>query len=466
MPVHSIGRRRFLRGVLATGASVALGLPTLESLFLRGSRARADSPIPPRRFLTWFWGNGIVPERWIPTETGMVWTPPAMLAQVATPALRPYVSVVTNGELKNDWFPHSGGATGALTGSNLMTPGDNGTPSSASIDQLIADAIPMSPGGLRSLELAGAWHLISTPGTASNYISHRGPGMPVEYDRDPRSVFSRLFGSVESVDPFSSFRGSVLDAVLEDATSLASSLTASDRRRLDQHMTSLRELELRIGSSGPMCTPPTNPSGEITDAVMDDILGPVKIFTRFNDIMSELLAMALACDLTRVASYMYTGPAALTSFYEVPEVPDIVGNPGVPEGLHAMSHMSDGTEANTVYLGGMEAALTESMRHFGRTLEIFRNTPDGTGTLLDNIAVYGTSCTSYAPTHTHTDYPLIVAGLAGGALRGGMHYRFSGSPGNASRVPYTMARAVGAELTAFGLDAARTSDVISELMTS
>lgn len=465
MPVHSIGRRRFLRGALVTGAAVSIGLPTLESLLLRGSRARADAPVSPKRFVVWFWGNGIVPEKWIPTATGTAWTAPSMLANVATDALKPYVSVVTNAELKTTWQPHSGGASGALTGGYLRDPiGSNGTPLAPSIDQIVANSIPMSPGGLRSLELAGDFHFSGVPGTVYNFISHSGPGMPNVYDRDPRSVFQRLFGTAVTTDPYSTFRGSVLDAVFEDATSLSPTLTASDRARLDLHMTSIRELELRIAATGPMCTVPADPSTWVTDSVVNDEFGAAMNFNMFHDAMSELLAMALACDLTRVASYMYTGPAAFTRYFQVPDLPHVAAYPTLPEAVHAMAHLGDGTTINTPLLGGYETALNESMRHFGVTLEKFRTTPDGDGNLLDNLAVYGTSCTGYGPTHSHSDYPLIVAGKAGGGLVGGVHYRFPGTAGNASRVPFTMARAVGADIAGFGLDAGATNEVISELI--
>lgn len=466
MPVFSKGRRRFLRGVLTTGAAVSIGLPTLECLLKPASRARADAPTPPKRFVVWFWGNGNLPDKWTPATTGTGWTPPSMLAQLATTALQPYVSVVTNAELKTAWQPHSGGASGALCGSYLQDPiGSNGTPLAPSIDQVIAGSIAGSPAGLRSLELAGDRHFSGAAGTVYNYISHNGPGSPNPYERDPRVVFSRLFGSVESVDPSSAFRGSVLDAVIEDLNSLSPQLTTSDRARLDLHLTSLRELETRLASAGATCTAPTDPSGTITDDTIASDWGVSMRLTDINDIMSGLLATALACDLTRVATYMYTGPAAFTRYFEVPAVPSVPDYPGFPEATHSMAHLSDGTTENTALFGGYEAALNESMRHFGRTLEIFRNTPDGTGNLLDNIAVYGTSCTGYGPAHSHAEYPLVVAGLAGGALRGGVHYRFSGTAGNAARVPYTIARAVGADIASFGIDEATTSDVISELMT-
>lgn len=468
MTLQRHGRRRFLRGLLATGAGVSIGLPTLASLTSPGGRARADALPAPRRYLTWFWGNGIVVPDWVPAATGTAWVAPPMLASLVTPSLRPYVSVVTNAEIKTTWQPHSGGASGILTGSGLVHAEDNAraTPAGRSIDQRIADAIEPSPGGFRSLELGVANHTAQADGSVYNFISHRGPDMPNAYDRDPRSVFRRLFGAsaTPAADPFDTYRGSVLDAVLSDATSLSRDLTAADRARLDQHLTSVRELELRLGALGPTCTPPRDPAELVGDAAVSTEHGPGQHLTLLNDLMSELLALALACDLTRVATYMYTGPAAFTRYWELDGVPleDVggvgAGNPWeMPAGVHGMAH--DGT----VRPDGYAMCLRESMRHFARTLEILRLTPDGDGNLLDNVAVLGTSCTSDGPTHSHSEYPIVVAGLAGGALRGGLHHRFA-APGNAARVPLTLARAVGAELASFGADAAATSDAVSELL--
>ena len=473
MSLQRNGRRSFLRGILATGAAVSVGLPALESLVGTTSRARAGGAATPRRFVTWFWGNGIVHDQWIPTTTGTTWTAPAMLGALVTPELKPYVSVVTNSEIRTLPQPHSGGASGILTGRGLVHADDRArtSPAGASIDQLIADLIAPSPGGLRSLELGVANHSAQADGSVYNFISHRGPDAPNPYVRDPRTVFRRLFGMpISPTDPFDTFRGSVLDAVVTDATRLSSDLTASDRARLDQHLTSVRELELRIASTGPVCMPPLDPASMVDDAWLMSEHGPAQHLTLLNDLMSELLAMALACDLTRVASYMYTGPAAFTRYWELAGVPlelvDVNGdgvresNPwGMPAAVHGMAH--DGT----IDPRGYAMCLRESMRHFRRTLEIFRATPDGDGNLLDNVAVLGTSCTSDGPTHGFSEYPVVVAGLAGGGLRGGVHHRFA-TPDNATRVPLTLAHAVGAMMPSFGADEGLTSAPISELLTA
>lgn len=461
------GRRSFLRGLLATGAAVSVGLPTLESLVRPASRAHADAPVSPRRFLTWFWGNGIVHDQWIPTTTGAGYVSPPMLAALVTPELRPYVSVVTNGAIRTLPQPHSGGASGILTGTGLVRADDRSrtSPAGASIDQLVADLIEPAPGGLRSLELGVANHSAQADGSVYNFISHRGPDAPNAYDRDPRSVFRRLFGMpVSPTDPFDTYRGSVLDAVLTDTQALSREVTAADRARLDQHLTSVRELETRLASIAPMCSPPMDPAMRLADADswIDGEHGPGQHLTILNDLMSEMLAMALACDLTRVASYMYTGPAAFTRYWELSEVPLelYMGAPnpwGMPAAVHGMAH--DGT----VDPAGYAMCLRESMRHFRRTLEIFQATPDGDGNLLDNVAILGTSCTSDGPTHGFDEYPLIVAGLAGGALRGGQHHRL-GSDNNATRVPLTLAQAVGAAMPSFGAEEGLTSAPVTELL--
>ena len=323
---------------------------------------------------------------------------------------------------------------------------------------MAANAIAPSPSGLRSLELGVAGHFSGASGSAYNYISHRGPDMPNEYDRDPRSVFRRLFGGGgRSEDPFDTFRSSVLDAVREDASALSSSLTASDRMRLDQHLTAIRELEVRLAASVTACTLPADPSSRVTDAMIDSVPEGERHLTLLNDLLSELLAMAPASDLTRVASYMYSGPAAFTRYWEIGALSrDMYGQ---PEAVHALSH--DGR----VNEGEFLTCQREAMRHFGRTLDALARIPEGEGTLLDHMVVLGTSCTGSAPSHQHDEYPLIVAGRGGGALvAGGLHHRFT-SPENASRIPLTLAHAMGVPMASFGAGAGQATSPVSELLT-
>lgn len=248
-----------------------------------------------------------------------------------------------------------------------------------------------------------------------------------------------------------------LHAVREDASALSSSLTASDRMRLDQHLTAIRELEVRLAASVTACTLPADPSSRVTDAMIDSVPEGERHLTLLNDLLSELLAMALACDLTRVASYMYSGPAAFTRYWEIGALSrDVYGQ---PEAVHALSH--DGR----VNEGEFLTCQREAMRHFGRTLDALARIPEGEGTLLDHMVVLGTSCTGSAPSHQHDEYPLIVAGRGGGALvAGGLHHRFA-SPENASRIPLTLARAMDVPMASFGAGAGQATSPVSELLT-
>lgn len=448
-------RRGFLRGTLATGAAVTITLPWLASSPWAG-RARADADPAPKRFLVWFWGNGQLADQWVPSRTGTDWTRPAMLAPLFTPALSPYLSLLTNARASASSRPHGGGASAILTGTALVhEDGDNGTPGGPSIDQIIANRIEVAPSGIRSIELGVAGHFSGASGTAYNYISHRGPDQFNEYQRDPRMVFQSLFGGVSASDPYETFRGSVLDAVRQDASALSSGLTSADRARLDQHLTAIRELETRVAAAPNTCTV-ADPGARVTNEMIQSVRTGEQNLTLLNDVMSELLAMAFACDLTRVASYMYSGPAAFTRYHELAGLSR--DEYGQPEAIHSMTH------GGRLSMPEFTECQAEAMRHFARTLEAFSRVPEGSGSLLDNLVILGTSCTGNAPDHVHDDFPLIVAGGGGGALlTGGVHHRFS-SPENTSRIPLTLAHAMDVPLASFGVGDGLATEPVMELL--
>ena len=113
-----LDRRTFLRGTALTGASVAVGLPLLDSMLSLGGTALADGSPLPLRFAVWFWGNGSDPDRWAPSTTGPGWEPSEMLAGIA--GVKDYVNVVSGTTLpvagRNN--PHVEGAVGILVGGN------------------------------------------------------------------------------------------------------------------------------------------------------------------------------------------------------------------------------------------------------------------------------------------------------------------------------------------------------------
>src|SRR5690606_5836266 len=117
-----------------------------------------------------------------------------------------------------------------------------------------------------------------------------------------------------------------------------------------------------------------------------------------NLVMARLLAMALACDLTRVFTYKYTGMQTDTYFWPV----------DAPDGLHTLTH-DDGQQDH------VRDCIEFMMKEFAVLLTELDAIGEGTGTLLDQCAIYGTSDLAEGRTHSHRDMPILVAGSAGGA---------------------------------------------------
>lgn len=346
---------------------------------------------------------------------------------------------------------HANVPSAVLTGTNLTRDNEDGTVSGPSIDQLVADQIGKGS-RFRSLELAttkGA----GASGSAFKWISHNGPDNPNAADSDPRRVFARLFGdSLAAPDPrllrIAALRKSVLDAVVQDATSLSAKLGSNDRARLEQHLESLRALERKLDGlpGGGACPVPQAPTDVSDEMVTEGGLNAN--MTTINHVMSSLLAAALVCDQTRVFTYMFTTPACHDAFPEA----DIF------ETFHESWHRM-GTQSELINRG-----ISYEMDRLADTLTILKDTPDGPGNLLDNLALLSTTDTQDGGNHSIATIPLLVAGSAGGAIKKpGGSIRLDGE--SATRLPLTLARAVGAPLASFGKDRMKTDSEISEILT-
>jgi hypothetical protein len=147
--------------------------------------------------------------------------------------------------------------------------------------------------------------------------------------------------------------------------------------------------------------------------------------------MADILAMALACDQTRVFSLWMTSP-----------VSNILFN-GAPKGHHQLTHDEPSPQPEVAKI------LLQVMTELNYFLKAFDSVAEGTSTLLDHCAVLATTDCSYGRQHLLDEYPLIVAGTANGALKPGLHYR-SPSQENTSRLMLTVARAMGLTLPSFG----------------
>ena len=448
-----IPRRTVLRGVLAGGIGIAIPLPRLAGMLNDNGTAYAAGEKLPLRYGTWFFGNGINPPEWVPAATGVgsEWT--------LSPALMPlepvkkYLQVITGMTNKIPPDPaHKGRPAAALTGANAGG-ADVQLPS---IDQVLAPILnagtmPAIPGGLH----VGISNT-SGAGALDLRISFRGPNASNPPQYDPAAIYKQLvmFGGGMSgggtmmptgPDPELAHRKRALDAVLDSAASLRARLGKADQLRLDHHLEGVHQIENQIDILSSMPTSPTTTNAMLVDPAMayPNMGGVGSISKLRNSAMTDLIVFALATDLTRVFSFMFTCSACHGNYADAGLDPvtfhEDYGHRKSPKGTDS---------ATKGFLTGVQYAMT----NFNNTLAAMMNCADGAGNLLDNSVVYATSCTSESQTHSGNDYPLLVAGAAGGLLKTDQHLRMVGAaPGptgapngdNSSKVPYTLLTALG-----------------------
>jgi len=456
MKLRPLKRRTMLRGLFGASA-VALGLPLLEAMLDGHGEALADGAPLPLRFGVWFWGNGTHPGAWAPAVQGPGWEAAGLLSGLA--AVKDYVNLVSGGVLpvlkaKN---PHVEGAVGILAGGNpLLHESYNGqnndwdflTVPSPSVDQIAAGHLAgLSP--FRTLTLAVTPVHTSdagsnnAPGTAISYISHPAPYVFNPPIMDPSKLFAALFGVIKpgEIDPSALARATVLDAVRDDAAALRGRLGKNDRGRLDLHLEGIYELQNRLTAmvmGGEACVMPGDPGNPASERLRARA-------------MAELVAMAFACDLSRVVSLEFSSPASHVDY------PDIgITGAGLGTSFHEYEHQK-GYDANVL------TGLRYFIELFGEFVAALRALPEAGGNLLDRSCILGTSDVSGGWDHAMTDYPLLVAGRAGGALAyPGVHVSLAGD--NAARVPFTCLKAVGVPVDSFGSDQFATAAPVAGIL--
>ncbi len=436
-----IDRRMLLRGLLG-GAAISVGLPPLEAMFNATGTAYADGTLLPRRFGLFYWGNGNLPQLWNPANTGSGadWQLSDQLSPLA--AVKPYVTVVSGMEVRVPRSePHMSGAAGILSAIELHREGENDTFAGPSIDQVIAQGVGDDT-RFRSLEFGAE---------AKSGLSFNGPNSKNPPETSPIAFFERVFGEGfrapgddSEPDPRIALRRSVLDAVMDDATRLRTRVGAADKARLDQHFEGIRELELRLArlEEDPpdlaACAVPDTP-----DAAYPDIDGRPQVSAK-NRAMCDVLAMALACDQTRVFSNFLTYPVNNTLF------------PAASNGHHNLTHDEPGDQPE------VNAIVKQIIGEYAYLVERLASIEEADGTLLDNAVVFATSDVSLGRTHDLSDFPIVYAGSACGRLKTDMHYR-SDTAENATKVLLSFIRAMDITVASFGEGDAQASDGLGDI---
>jgi hypothetical protein len=437
------------RRLLLRGASAAIALPLLDGMLNDSGTALAAGGEIPKRFGTFFWGNGVRPDRWVPTGAGANWALSAELEPLA--AVKEYISVLTGMEMKFPGTAHHRGRAGMLAAAYDPALDTYGRVDGPTIDQIAAVAWDgLTP--FRSLELGISMRAKGgvNANKASGGSSFSAPGQRIPAEFSPLALFDRLFGTQfngqdEAALKELALRQSILDTVTEDAKSLRGRLGKVDQGRLDSHLDGIRQLELALASADRACVKPTisaNPAVDLGHELLDER----------NKLMAGILARALACDLTRAFSYEYMGMQADTIFWQV----------GATEGSHVLTH--DDRNLPEMLMPQYEKVhnvVVFVMGQFGYLLEQLKAIPEGNGTLLDNCCIMATSEVNDGTAHSYNSMPLIVAGRAGGKLRSNYHYVADHE--NTSKALLTCLRAVGLPLAELGKNEGHVTDSIAAL---
>jgi Protein of unknown function (DUF1552) len=396
-----LSRRTMLRGI---GTSVALPLLDAMTPAFAGSRSQ-----PVCRMLVNYVPNGIVMKEWLPASPGPDFVSPRILQP-----MEPYRSriVVIEGLAQQFGWPngdgrgdHARAASTYLTGVHIRKTGGSDVAAGISMDQVAARQLG-SRTRIPSLELTcedGRMIGVCDTGYScvySNNISWRSASTPASPEVDPRSVFETLFGS-EVPDPAvrAATRrrdSSILDWALGETQSLETQLGPADRSKLDDYLTSVREIEMRIQSAGQRSDPV--PLIEKPAAIPVQLVGHLRL-------MYDLLRLSFQTDSTRIATLMVGREGSLRSYDEI----------GVPESHHPITHH----QGRADLIEKVVRINCHHMRLFSEFVASLARTEDGDGSLLDHTLILYGGGLADGNSHQHDHLPTMLVGGACGSIRSG-----------------------------------------------
>lgn len=453
-----LSRRHMLRGLVA-GSAVAIALPPLEAMMGRSRTASAGGDLP-KRFISFFFGNGVQLRNFEPDTTGPDWTPSPQLQPFADAGVKDYVTLCTGMANLTGSQPitHHEGIT-VMSGYDYVPSNAGGIASDwggPTIDQVIAGIIEArSPTPVRSMQV-GVTKFDSPVdnGTAAKAASARGtPGALTALfpQQSPRAVWNNLFGEFEAPKDDRELRLSVLDATKADIDALEKRLGQQDRQRLDAHLTGINELETKISALPPSCDLPAE---TLVENPEDN--GQEQLFV-VNQLMSELIAYAFVCDVTRVASNLFCSVASESVFGDVPISSST---------HHGHSHANDeGYDRNIRFIMSCLAQLMVTLQ----------DTQDADGeSLLESTLVFGSSELSQGWSHSWQRQPMIIGGHGRNHLRyPGEHYQAvprqsldddQTSAGNTTDVLLTLARAFDPAIPSIGGGSMMSDSPLTDIM--
>jgi hypothetical protein len=411
LPSFQVPRRTFLRGL-----GTAVALPMLDSMFpARVFGAAAAAPkVYPKRMAWVYVPNGANMADWTPATTGASYEMPMILKPLE--AHREKLTVISGlqnamGEALGDGGGgHARAAASFLTGVHPRKTAGADIKAGVSVDQIAAGQIGDQT-RLPSLELscdAGQRAGSCDSGYSCVYqfnMSWKTETQPMNPEVNPRSAFERLFGSgdpaatLEASVRRSLYRKSVLDYVLDDAHRLEKRLDVADRRKLDEYLTAVRDLETRIARAAQFPTPKPPAGAEAPEMVEN--------FEQQMQLMYDVLALAFQTDSTRIATFVISHDGSNRPYPVI----------GIREGHHDLSHHRNDAEKKNKLAQINRYHTTQ----FARFLDRLKAIKEGDGTVLDNCMIQYGSGLSNPNAHSVEDLPILLAGGGGGAVKSGQH---------------------------------------------
>jgi len=410
--------RHITRRTVLKGLGTTLALPFLDCML--PLRARAESAalaVLPRRLAFIYIPNGVHLPDWTPQAEGRDFDLPATLAPLAghKESLTVFTGLAQDKGRANGDGPgdHARALSSFLTGCQAFKTNGANIRVGVSADQAAAQQIGHRT-RFPSLELGvdrGAQSGNCDSGYSCAYSSNmawRSPSSPLPKEVDPRLVFERLFGSALSTETEQAratrakYEKSILDFVREDAGRLKSKLGATDQRKMDEYLTAVREVELRIAHAE------KSSARELPQVARPDGIPPEH--PEHLRLMIDLLVLAFQADLTRISTFMFGNAGSNRSYAFI----------GVPEGHHDLSHHGN-DEQKQAKISQINLFHTKNLAYLLDKLSAIR---EGEGTLLDQSMIAYGSGLGDGNAHNHDNLPILVAGKGGGTIQSGRHLKF------------------------------------------
>lgn len=427
---QSFSRRKFLRS-----AGLTVALPALASVLPREAFAGSKA-LAPKRMAVVYVPNGAIPAAWWPATEGSEFALSPTLAPLAK--VQKHLQVIGGLEaLCANAGPDGAGdharAGGVfLTGVRIKKTAGSDIHAGISMDQVIANQIGHHT-RFASLELScdavrKSGECDSGYACAYEYnMAWRSHNQPLSPEHNPRFVFERLFGDgpikqrVANLKRREAEQHSILDYVLEDAKSVNAKLDGRDKQKLDQYLTSVREIEQRIENTTKM---------QVRNPEIDAPAGVPVNYAEHVALMFDMLLLAFQTDSTRVATMLLAREGSNRPFADI----------GIPSGHHDLTHHKNSPEIiekvreiDRWYVTRL-AAFLEKM---DQTQDV-----DGRSLLQNSMILYG-SANADGNRHTHDNLPILLAGSGGGTFKTGRYVRVKPTP--VTNLFLTMAEGMGAK---------------------